>query len=123
MVSGTTLRARTAARALHHPALATPAFATRSDGWLRLWDAARLSSLEPPEGSNTIEVEPAVEVLVAPGARIKALLQLPGQRSWVLQDEGGALYQVRADTQTCNGMGSSTASKLGAGAACQEPLG
>lgn len=38
------------------------------DGWLRLWDMQRLAEAEPAEGSNSVELAPAVSVPL-PGAR------------------------------------------------------
>lgn len=74
------------------------------DGLVRLWEVARIQEAEPPEGSNTVEVKPAVTVAM-PGrdggdgsssgssAGVRGLLRLDS-RSWLVQSEAGALYKV-----------------------------
>lgn len=88
------------------------------DGCLRLWEAARVQEAEPPEGSNTVEVKPAVTVALpecsissgssscgssssggsSSGGRacgVRGLVWLD-RRTWLVQSEAGALVKVRA---------------------------
>lgn len=73
------------------------------DGLVRLWEVARIQEAEPPEGSNTVEVKPAVTVAM-PGRDggdgssgsswgVRGLLRLDS-RSWLVQSEAGALFKV-----------------------------
>jgi hypothetical protein len=85
------------------------------DGVLRLWETAKVQEAEPPEGSNTVEIKPAVSVDLcgssgsssgisagssggscssSSGRGVRGLVWLD-RKSWLVQSEAGALLKVR----------------------------
>lgn len=83
------------------------------DGVLRLWEVARVQEAEPPEGSNTVEIKPAVSVDLRGSSGgssssgssgggcssssfrgVRGLVWLD-RKSWLVQSEAGALLMVR----------------------------
>lgn len=87
------------------------------DGLLRLWEASKVQEAEPPEGSSSVEIQPAVTVPL-PGSSqggssqggsdggcsgssaggsnaggVRGLVWLD-RRAWLVQSEAGALFKV-----------------------------
>lgn len=78
------------------------------DGTLRLWDVAKVQDAEPPEGSNTVALKPAVTVAVqqAGGSSssrniggVRALVWMDS-RTWLVQSEAGAVFKVSISADT-----------------------
>jgi hypothetical protein len=86
------------------------------DGLIQLWDVAKVQEAEPPEGSNTVEIKPAVSVTLPTcsssrnssssgrsssgatrdgSAGVRGLVWLD-RRTWLVQSEAGALFKVNA---------------------------
>jgi WD40 repeat protein len=62
-----------------------------ADGYIRLWDYGRLNEAEADDDAHHVGIDPVDELLLAEGARVKALLQ--ARDHWMVLDESGALLR------------------------------